>query len=116
MGIASDLQDLRHEDCRTLKEMKRVGKKFETFLKETGKEGRKEKQKQERENVIQVRDTLVAVSLLSWGSFLEMRGLRAGEGAPIVYFWVTSDTLHNVHLGILKILKECMVARLWTET
>lgn len=69
------------------------------------KNGRKEKALRNQGEL-----TLRAVSLSPWKLLLERNGFRAGRGDHEMYSLIKFEPLHNLHLGILKMLKECMVS------
>lgn len=48
--------------------------------------------------------------------FSKMNGFRVGRRGPEIYSLFTFETLHNLHLGISEMLKECVFSYLSSDT
>lgn len=113
METPSDICNLKHGRCQTLKATTRVINELKTIMKTWKTLEKKDKTKKGRKtekSLKQACGIICAVSPSSWKSFLEMRRYTAGKGMTDVYFVFKLEMPHNLHLGILEILKECMLA------
>lgn len=110
------IHSLCSAELRRFTEMKYARSKFRKNLEDYARKGRGGRGEEQRKLVNRAEDTLRAVSLSPWISFLEMQAFRAGEGRPGTGLQFTCEPLHSFYLGISGMLKERMFSNFSSET